>query len=78
MPTMASVSRAIASASANCGMTLGGTNDVTSISLTPAAASARHQAIFRSVGMNSLSELQAVTRTDFAKVNALAHGANFP
>src|SRR5438067_7689340 len=42
------------SASANCGSSLGGTNEHTSMSRTPAATSALIQASFRSVGTTVL------------------------
>src|SRR5574340_786055 len=49
-PGIASAARTTSSASTNCGTTFGGTKEVTSISRTPAAASARIHASFCSVG----------------------------
>ncbi len=65
--------RTTASASASCGSNLGGTNELTSISRTPAACSASSQAIFRSVGMISAMLCKPVAQPDFADKGTFAH-----
>src|SRR5947199_1143813 len=52
-PGMRSACATISPASANCGRSLGGTNEQTSISGMPASASAVHHAFLASVGMIS-------------------------
>jgi hypothetical protein len=51
-PGMVSACATTSAASLNCGISLGGTKEQTSISRTPAAASALIHAFFASVGMN--------------------------
>ena len=65
--------RTTASASASCGSSFGGTNELTSISCTPAAYSASSQAIL-CLGRHDLGDaLQPVAHAYFAHESTFAH-----
>lgn len=73
---MASEAAVTSSASANCGMFLGGTNEQTSMSRTPAASSASIQAILAGVG-KKVGMIWSPSRSPTSRTIALSVAMGF-